>query len=55
MIYITIYGKFCNNYVENKQGVYWLTESINRTGFGYILLRKTDSGSYQPIRVLQIE
>lgn len=53
MIYKTVYGEFKGKYIESKQGLYWATEEIKHSGFGYALLKRTHKGSYEVIKILK--
>lgn len=54
MIYKTVFGTFKGNYIEAKEGFYWLTEPIVHKGMGYALLNKTYRGSYEVVKILRI-
>lgn len=54
MIYKTVYGEFKGKHIEAKEGYYWLTEPIRHEGCGYMLLKQTPRGAYEPIKMLKI-
>lgn len=53
MIYKTVYGEFNGLYIRSEEGFFWLTQKLAHEGKGYVLLKKTDKGDYEAIRVIK--